>query len=54
MGGSPQVPVLQVGQLIPEGLNELDPGLENEESIRFGFVALHLGQLNLEPSSPMD
>ena len=44
------MPVVQVGQLISE---ELEPGLENEENSRFAFWALHLGQFNLDPSSPM-
>jgi len=48
------MPELQVGQLISEGSVFPEPGLKNEESSRFGFRALHLGQLNLEPSSPMD
>ena len=54
IGGRPQVPVLQVGQLISEGSDLLEPGVKNEENSRFGFCALHLGQFNLEPSSPMD
>jgi hypothetical protein len=54
IGGSPQVPVVQVGQLIPEGSDALELGLKNEENSRFGFCALHLGQSNLEPSSPID
>ena len=48
------MPVLQVGQLISEGSDVLEPGLKNEENSRFGFCALHLGQFSLEPSSPMD
>lgn len=54
IGGSPQVPVLHVGQLISEDSDVLEPGLKNEENSRFGFWVLHLGQFNLEPSSPMD
>ena len=46
--------VLQVGQLISEDSDVLEPGLKNEENSRFGFCVLHLGQFNLEPSSPMD
>jgi len=45
------VPVVQVGLLISE---VLEPGLKNEENSRFGFWALHLEQVNFEPSSPMD
>ena len=48
------MPVVQVGQLISEGSDVLEPGLKNEETKRFGLWALHLGQFNLEPSSPMD
>jgi hypothetical protein len=48
------VPVLHVGQLISEESDELELGLKNEENSRFGFCALHLGQSNLDPSSPMD
>ena len=48
------MPVLQVGQLASESALELEPALKNEEKSRLGFWALHLGQLNLEPSSPMD
>jgi len=47
------VPVVQVGQLISEGSDVLEPGLKNEENSRFAFWALHLGQFNLDPSSPM-
>ena len=54
IGGSPHVPVEQVGQLISEALGALELGLKNEETSRFGFLALHLGQSNLELSSPMD
>ncbi len=48
------MPVVQVGQLISEGSDVLEPGLKNEENSRFGFRALHLRQFNLEPFSPMD
>jgi hypothetical protein len=48
------VPVLQVGQLISEESDELELGLKNDEKRRLGFLALHLGQLSLDPSSPMD
>jgi hypothetical protein len=48
------VPVVQVGQLISEDSDVFEPGLKNEENRRFGFWALHLGQFNLEPSSPTD
>ena len=57
IGGRPQVPVGQVGQLeqlMSESPDALEPGLANEEISLFGFLALHLGQLNLEPSSPID
>ena len=47
------MPVLQVGQLASENSVVLEPGLKNEERSLFGFGVLHLGQLNLEPSSPM-
>ena len=46
--------VEQLEQLVPESPDALDPGLVNEEISLFGFLALHLGQLNLEPSSPID
>jgi hypothetical protein len=45
---------VQVGQLISEGSDALELGLKNEENSRFGFLALHFGQFNLEPFSPMD
>jgi hypothetical protein len=45
---------VQVGQLISEGSDVLELGLKNDENNRFGFCALHLGQLSLEPSSPTD
>ena len=48
------MPVLQVGQPVSESSLELEPGLKNEERSRLGFWVLHLGQLNLEPFSPMD
>jgi len=48
------VPVLQVGQLASKSPLEFEPALKNEERSRLGFLVLHLGQLNLEPSSPMD
>jgi hypothetical protein len=48
------VPVVQVGQLVSEGSDVVELGLKNEENSRFGLCALHLGQLNLEPSSPID
>jgi len=48
------VPVVQVGQLMSEGSDVFEPGLKNGERSRLGFRVLHLGQLNLEPSSPMD
>ena len=48
------MPVVQVGQLISEGSDVLEPGLKNEENSLLGFWALHLGQFNLEPSSRID
>ena len=54
IGGSPQTFELQVGQLISEGSAVFELGLKNEERSRLGFWALHLGQFNLEPSSPID
>ena len=48
------MPVLQVGQLTSEGSDVLEPGLKNEENSLLGFWALHLGQFNSEPSSPID
>lgn len=46
--------MLQVGQLISEDSDELELGLKNEEKMRLGLSALHLGQFSLDPSSPMD
>ena len=54
IGGRLQTPELQVGQLISEDLIAPEPGLLNREIIRFMFSAPHLGQVNLEPSLPMD
>ena len=53
IGGSPQVPVLQVGQLISEKSVVLESGLKNVERSLLGFGAPHLEQFNLEPSLPM-
>jgi hypothetical protein len=53
MGGSPQTPELQVGQLVSDGSVVLELGLKNEEKTLFGFSARHLGQLKPEPSSPI-
>jgi hypothetical protein len=39
IGGRPQTPELQVGQLISEGPVPLDAGLKNEEKSLLGFVA---------------
>jgi hypothetical protein len=44
--------MLQVGQLNPEESGAPEP-LQKEETRRLGFSALHLGQLRLEPSSPI-
>jgi len=53
-GGSPQVPVLQVGQLMSEGPEEPDSGLKNEKNNLRGCLALHLGQFSFETPSPID
>ncbi len=46
-GGRPQVPVGQ------EGIELVEPELKNEENTLLGFLALHLGQLSFDPSSPI-
>jgi len=53
IGGSPQIPELQVGQLVSENLVTLEPELKNEEKSFVGFGAWHLGQLKPEPPSPI-
>jgi hypothetical protein len=50
MGGSPQVPELQVGQLI----SEAEPWLKNEERILLRFELEQIGQDSFDPSSLMD
>ena len=52
IGGSPQIPELQVGQLVSVDLVTLEPELKKEEKSFVGFGAWHLGQLKLEPPSP--
>jgi hypothetical protein len=53
IGGSPHTPELQVGQLTSEGSLSLELLLKKEEKTLFGLLALHLGQLRLDPSWPM-
>lgn len=54
IGGSPQMPELQVGQLTVDELDALELWVENREISLLGFAAWHLGQFKEEPSSPMD
>jgi hypothetical protein len=54
IGGSPQTPELQVGQLDSENSLIFEPGLKKEEMSFIGFGDLQLGQLKLELSSPID
>jgi hypothetical protein len=54
IGGSPQTPELQVGQLESESSVALEFALKNEEKSLRNSRPLHFGQFKSEPSAPMD